>query len=98
MLRTIGTTTRQLVAQSAIGAGAIGLVAGLVGVPVGWWVFRAVGRHHLGGGRRPRPDGGPPAWLLLAVVAAGALVAAAAGAVAAAGVARRPAAELVRYE
>jgi putative ABC transport system permease protein len=99
VLRTIGTTTGQLVGQSAAGAGAIGLVAGLIGVPVGTWVFRVLSDTITTGvGIGPGLTVTPSVAFLVAVVPACALVAAAAGGLAAAGLARRPAADLVRYE
>lgn len=99
VLRTIGCTTRQLVGQSAVGTGLLGLVAGLVGVPLGWWLFGVLGDAITSGvGVGPGLVVSPPAWILVAIVPAAALLAAGSGALAALGLARRPAAELVRYE
>ena len=76
----------------------VGLLAGLVGVPVGAWVFRALSDAITSGvGIGPGLTVNPSTAFVGAVVPLSALVAAA-GALAAAGVARRPAAELVRYE
>jgi putative ABC transport system permease protein len=99
VLRTIGTTTGQLVGQSAAGAGVIGLIAGFVGVPLGTWVFRTLSDSITSGvGVGPGLTVTPSRAFLVAVMLACTVVAAAAGGLAAAGLARRPAAELVRYE
>ena len=99
VLRTVGCSTRQLVGQSAIGAGAIGLIAGLVGVPLGNWAYVALGDGLTTGiGIGPGFASEPSALLLAVVVPAGVLLAAGAGALATVGLARRPASTLVRYE
>lgn len=99
VLRTVGCTTRQLVGQAAAGAAMLGFVAGAVGAPLGWWLFRVLSdavtaAAGIGPGLAPSPS----PWLVAAVVPVAALLSAAAGALAAAGLSRRPAAELVRYE
>ena len=99
VLRTIGCTTGQLVGQSAAGAGFLGLLAGLVGVPVGAVVYRVLSDSITAGvGIGPGLGGSPSGWFLVAVVPAVTLAAAGAGALASYGLSRRPAAELVRYE
>ena len=99
VLRTVGCTTGQLVRQSAAGAGLLGFAAGLIGVPVGWVVFRALSDGITAGvGIGPGLGVSPSPWFLVAVVPAVTAVAAAAGALASLGLSRRPAAELVRYE
>ena len=99
MLRTIGCTTRQLVGQAAAGAGAIGLVAGAIGLPVGVLVYRLLSDAITSGvGIGPGVSSAPPVFVLVAVIPAAGLLAAAAGGVAAATLARQPAAALVRYE
>jgi len=99
ILRAVGCTTRQLIGQSAVGTAAIGLIAGVVGAPLGWLLFR-VAAHALtkaaGLGPNPVPA---PSWAALAAVIIGITVTAAGtGALAAVGPTRRPAADLVRYE
>lgn len=99
VLRTIGCTTGQLVGQTAVGAGAIGLAAGVVGVPVGWASYRWLSDTIASGvGIGPGLSVAPTATFLVTVVVGATLLAAAAGALAAAGLARRPVAALVRYE
>jgi putative ABC transport system permease protein len=99
VLRTVGCTTGQLVAQSAAGAGFLGFVAGIVGVPIGSVVFRALSDGITAGvGIGPGLGVSPSAWFLVAVVPSVTLLAAAAGGLASLGLSRRPAAELVRYE
>jgi putative ABC transport system permease protein len=98
ILRAVGCTTRQLVGQSASGTAAIGLLAGIVGAPLGWLLFRVVAdatTKAAGLGPNPIPA---PSWAALAAVVIGVTAAAATGALAAVGPTRRPAAELVRYE
>jgi putative ABC transport system permease protein len=99
VLRTIGCTTPQLVGQSAVGTGFLGFVAGVIGVPVGWAVFRQMSDAITAGvGIGPGLGLPPSGWFMVAVVPALTLIAAGAGALAALGLSRRPAAELVRYE
>src|SRR6266545_2806135 len=99
ILRAVGCTTRQLVGQSAVGTALIGLLAGILGAPLGWLLYRVVAdatTKAAGLGPNPIPA---PSWAALAAVVIGVTVTAAgAGALAAVGPARRPAAELVRYE
>jgi putative ABC transport system permease protein len=99
MLRTIGCTTRQLVTQSAVGSGVLGLLAGLVGVPLGVVVFDALGDLVGSGvGIGPGLTESPGPAFLVAVVVASTVTAAAVGALAALRLSRLPAAALVRYE
>jgi putative ABC transport system permease protein len=99
ILRAVGCTTGQLVGQSATGTALIGLLAGIVGAPLGWLLFRVIAdatTKAAGLGPNPIPA---PSWAALAAVIIGVTVTAAAtGALAAVGLTRRPAAELVRYE
>jgi putative ABC transport system permease protein len=48
VLRSVGFTPRQVLGVSAVGAGALGVVATVIGIPIGWAAFRyistAVGR------------------------------------------------------
>jgi len=99
VLRTVGCTTGQLVGQSAAGSALLGFAAGVVGVPVGWLVFRWLSDTITSGvGVGPGLAIAPPWWFLAAVVPAATLLSAGAGALASWGLSRRPAAELVRYE
>ena len=99
VLRTVGCTTGQLVAQGAAGAGALGLAAAVVGVPVGWFVFRRLSDAITAGvGIGPGMGVAPAWWFIVAVIVGATAVAAAAGALASLDLSRRPAAELVRYE
>jgi len=99
VLRTVGCTTRQLVTQAAVGAGTIGLVAVVVGVPVGLVVYRLLSDAiSAGAGVGPGLASMPSPWFTAAVVPVAVLVSAGAGALAAAGLSRQPAAALVRYE
>ncbi|HEY8058103.1 MAG TPA: FtsX-like permease family protein, partial [Acidimicrobiales bacterium] len=36
ILRTVGASTRQLVGQAAVGAAAVGVLAAIIGIPLGW--------------------------------------------------------------
>jgi putative ABC transport system permease protein len=99
ILRAVGCTTRQLVGQSAVGTALIGLLAGVVGAPLGWLGFRVAAdatTKAAGLGPNPIPA---PSWAALAAVVIGVTAAAATtGALAAVGPTRRPAAALLRYE
>jgi putative ABC transport system permease protein len=99
ILRAVGCTTRQLVGQSAVGTAAIGLLAGVVGAPLGWLGFRvAADATTKAAGLGPNPIPAPSWAALVAVIVGVTATAAATGALAAVGPARQPAAELVRYE
>lgn len=99
VLRTVGCTTRQLIGQAAAGGAVLGLAAGLVGAPLGWFVFQSLADAMASGvGIGPGLAPGPPGWFLAAVVPATTALAAAAGALSSLGLSRRPAAELVRFE
>jgi len=95
----IGFTPRQLIGQGAMAGATLGLAAVVVGVPLGLLLFGAlsdlVGKGiGVGPGWVAMPSGAQ-----LAVVAVLALVVSAGlGALAVARLARRPAAELVRWE
>jgi putative ABC transport system permease protein len=97
--QTIGFTPRQLIAQGAIAGAALGLAAVVLGVPFGLWLFGVLSDLvsagiGVGPGWMPMPDA-----TQLAVLAFVALVVSAGlGALAVARLARRPAAELVRWE
>jgi hypothetical protein len=99
ILRAVGCTTRQIIGQSAVGTALIGLLAGAIGAPLGWLLFRvaaAATTKAAGLGPNPIPA---PSWAALAAVVIGVTTAAAAtGALAAVGPTRRPAAALLRYE
>jgi putative ABC transport system permease protein len=99
ILRTVGCTTGQLVGQAAVGAGALGLAAAVIGVPVGWVVYRVLSDTITAGvGIGPGMGVAPAWWFMLAVAVGATVLASAAGALASLGLSRRPAAELVRYE
>jgi putative ABC transport system permease protein len=97
--QAVGFTPRQLVGEGAVAGAVLGLLAVVVGVPLGLVMFRllsdlvseAVG---VGPGWMAAPALASVAVLALVAVA----VAAAVGALASARLARRPAAELLRWE
>ena len=95
----VGFTPRQIKAQGAVAGGALGVLAAVVGVPLGLWIFRAMSDAvstglGVGPGWMPAPSAIPSALLVvLAVLVSGGL-----GALAVARVARRPASDLVRGE
>ncbi|MFC0532570.1 ABC transporter permease [Phytohabitans kaempferiae] len=99
VLRTVGFTVRQTLAQSATGGAALGLAAGVVGLPAGLVAFQVLADQVTTG-----IGAGPgltqyPSWLLLALtVPAAAVVGALAGAVVTRRLAGTPAATLVRWE
>jgi putative ABC transport system permease protein len=95
----IGFTPRQLTTQGAAAGAALGVVASVVGVPVGLWVFRRLSdvvsqSVGVGPGWMPAPHFSIVAVLVVAAVG----VAAGLGALAVARVARRPASDLLRQE
>lgn len=95
----IGFTPRQLVAQGAVAGAVLGVVATLVGVPLGLLVFRILAdlvSNGIGVGPNWLPTPGPV--LVGTVAAAAVFVSALLGALAVQRVARRPAADLVRGE
>jgi putative ABC transport system permease protein len=99
ILRAVGCTSRQLIGQSALGTALIGLLAGLVGAPLGWLGFRVVADATTkAAGLGPNPIPAPSWAALVAVIVGVTATAAATGALAAVGPTRRPAAELLRYE
>lgn len=95
----VGFTPRQVETQGAVAGAAMGLVAAVVGVPLGLWIFRAlsdvVSREiGVGPGWMPAPDLGAVTVLAIAAVA----VAAGLGALAVGRIVKRPASDLVRGE
>ncbi|GAB3977115.1 FtsX-like permease family protein [Plantactinospora veratri] len=99
VLRAVGFTVRQTLAQSATGGAALGLAAALVGLPFGLLVFRLLtDRVMVGIGAGPGLAELPSAGLLAAIVPATTLAGALAGLLAAGRLARAEAADLVRYE
>jgi putative ABC transport system permease protein len=99
VLRTVGCSTAQLVGQSAIGTAVLGLLAGALAVPVGLAASRLLADGLMTGiGIGPGFASSPPPAVAIGVVIGSAALAACAGALAVVGLARRPAAELVRYE
>ncbi|GAA3775350.1 hypothetical protein GCM10022225_74050 [Plantactinospora mayteni] len=99
VLRAVGFTVRQTLAQSATGGAALGLAAALVGLPIGLLVSRLLTNQVLVGiGAGPGLAELPSAGLLAATVPATTLAGALVGALAAGRLARAGAADLVRYE
>lgn len=95
----LGFTPRQVVIQGGVAGAGLGMVAVVIGVPLGLWLFqtlsdvvsRAIG---VGPGWMAAPSAGLVAvFALLAVVVSAGL-----GAVAVARISRRPASDLVRTE
>ena len=99
ILRTVGASTGQLLTQAAVGAGAIGGLAALVGIPLGWVAYTALADGLTTGiGIGPGFASDPSTVAVALVLPAVALLAAGTGALASLGLARRPASALVRYE
>jgi putative ABC transport system permease protein len=99
VLRSVGFTPRQVLNVSAIGAGALALVAAIVGVPAGWGLYRLLIKA-VGTGAGIGPSfGADPALLAIAALFP---LAIAAAALLGASVTRRAAtaevSDLVRYE
>lgn len=97
--QTLGFTPGQLIRHGAVAAASLGLLGALLGVPLGLWLFRVMSdavTSLIGAG----PGFGQPPSILALVVLGLAMVAVAGalGALAASRLARRPAAELVRWE
>ena len=95
----VGFTPRQLVGQGAISGAVLALVAVVVAVPVGLWLFQMLADLvsegiGVGPGWMPMPSPGQLAVLALGAV----LVSAGLGAVAVRQLARRPISELIRWE
>ena len=99
MQLAVGFTPRQIKAQGAVSGAALGVVAAVVGVPLGLWIFRAMS-DEVSTGLGVGPGWMPaPSPLAAAVLVVGAIVVSAGlGALAVARVARRPASDLVRGE
>ncbi|GIG91401.1 ABC transporter permease [Plantactinospora endophytica] len=99
VLRTVGFTVRQTLAQSATGGAALGLAAALVGLPIGLLAFHLLTDQVMTGiGAGPGLAEAPAGALLAGTVPATALAGALAGVLAAHRLARTPATDLVRYE
>ncbi len=97
--QAVGFTPRQLIAQGAMSGAVLGLAAVLVGVPFGLWLFGVLSNLvsdgiGVGPGWMPLPDATQLAVLALVAV----VLSAGLGALAVARLARRPAAQLVRWE
>jgi putative ABC transport system permease protein len=93
----LGFTPHQIKTQGAISGAALGLLATVIGVPLGLWVFRVLSdvvstSIGVGPGWMPAPPGGAVVFLTVAAWA----VSATFGAVVAGRMTRRPASELVR--
>jgi putative ABC transport system permease protein len=99
VLRSVGFTPRQVLGASAIGAGVLAFVAVLVGVPVGWGLYRALMRA-VGEGVGIGPSfARDPATLAVVLLFPGAIVVAIAlGALVARRAATAEVSDLVRYE
>jgi putative ABC transport system permease protein len=96
---SLGFTPGQLIGQGAVAGAALGLVAAVVGISLGVVVFRFLADQVSSG------IGAGPGWLptpsvttLLVVAAISIALSSVLGAIAVRGVARRPAADLVRGE
>ena len=99
VLRTVGFTVRQTLAQSASGGAALGFAAGVVGLPVGLVLFQVLSdQMTMGIGAGPGLARNP-SWVLLALtVPVAALIGALAGAAVTRRLAGTPASALVRWE
>jgi putative ABC transport system permease protein len=99
VLRTVGFTVRQTLAQSATGGAALGFAAGIVGLPVGLLAFEVLSdQMTIGIGAGPGLSR-YPSWVLLALtVPVAVLVGALAGAAVTRRLAGTPASALVRWE
>lgn len=95
----VGFTPRQLMAEGAAAGAALGIVAAVVGVPLGLLLFGALadvvsGSLGVGPGWMPAPA----AWAVVLLVVAAVAVAAGIGALAVTRIARQPASDLLRRE
>ncbi|MBE1491310.1 ABC transporter permease [Plantactinospora soyae] len=99
VLRTVGFTVRQTLAQSATGGAALGLAAGIVGLPIGLLLLHVLANQvTIGIGAGPGLTE-QPAWsLLAATVPATVLAGALAGVLATHRLSRTSASALVRWE
>lgn len=95
----VGFTPKQIMVQGAVVGATLGIVAAVVGVLGGLWVFRVLSdvvstSIGVGPGWMPQPD----LRAVLSLVVLAVVVAAGLGALAIARIARRPASDLVRGE
>lgn len=99
LLRSVGFTPRQALTVTAIAAGILGLVALLIGIPVGWAAYRAL-ITSVGEGSGVGPTFGidPSLLVVTAFVPVGIAVAVGLGVAVARRSARASVADLVRYE
>ncbi|MBF9132331.1 ABC transporter permease, partial [Plantactinospora sp. S1510] len=99
VLRTVGFTVRQTLAQSATGGAALGLAAGIVGLPIGLLLLHVLTNQvMIGIGAGPGLTVPPSGALLAATVPATVLTGALAGILAARRLSRTSASKLVRWE
>jgi len=99
VLRTVGFTVRQTLAQSASGGAVLGVAAGIVGLPVGLVLFQVLSdQMTIGIGAGPGLSRSPSWVLLVLTVPAAALIGALAGAAVTRRLAGTPASTLVRWE
>ena len=99
VLRAVGVTSRQVVVMVAVGAGALAVLAALIGIPLGWAVTAAV-TEVVGAatGIGPGIGASPGTLAVLAVVPLAVAIAALLGAASARRAAQAEVSELVRYE
>ena len=99
VLRTIGLTVRQTLAQSATGGAVLGLLAGLVGLPAGLVAFHVLAnRVTTGIGAGPGLVEWPSALVLTTTIPAATLAGGLAGILVTRRLAGTPASELCRWE
>jgi putative ABC transport system permease protein len=99
VVRALGTSARAITLQESVGALPQALLAVVVGLPLGAWLFTTLMDAAMSGaGLGPGFVSGPGAGLLLVVGAAVLLVTVLLALLAAVPLARRPISELVRWE
>jgi putative ABC transport system permease protein len=99
VLRAVGATTKGLLGQHALTAALLGMVAVVVGLPLGLALFRLLSDAVSEGiGVGPGFGGSPTAAAAGIIAVLTVVFAAGIGALAVAGLVRRPASELVRWE